>query len=292
MMASEKWCGGQTGMLAVLHTWGQNLFHHPHLHGIVPAGGLSIDKKHWKKTKKSTVLVDVKELSALFQKTFMRQLREAWEYEGIEFSGRAEKYEEIAEWRALFSSIQKPWVVYAKAPSEGATQTLEYLSRYTHSVAISESRVLDLGSEQVTIQYKDYADEDDNGLPKKKILKLDYEEFISRFTKHILPSGYQKIRYYGIWAMRNRKRKLVRCQELLNHVPLLQTMAMIKALVKEKMGIDPTVCGHCGSNDLVTFIIPSSSVFNRSTITRDRFLSRGPPKVEAIPLSDLVKTVV
>jgi len=260
MLGEDKWCGAQAGMLAVLHTWGQNLSHHPHLHCIVPGGGLSFDGEHWKECKKRSVLVDVKELSALFQKTFLRLLRETWEFEGIPFRGEATKYEEIDEWRALFESVQKPWVVYAKAPSSGPKQTLDYLSRYTHSVAISEHRILKLGAEKVKIQYKDYADEDDKGLPKKKELELSYMDFIKKFVKHILPSGFQKIRYFGIWAAANRKTKLLKCQQLLQHVPLQLTMQMIKAIVKQKLGIDPTVCSYCGSPAIVTEIIAAASV--------------------------------
>jgi len=258
MMGEEKWCGAQAGMLAVLHTWGQNLSHHPHLHCIVPAGGLSFDGLRWKACKHKSVLVDVKDLSALFQKTFMRLLRETWETEGIEFSGKAKKYEDLEEWRALFrSSLEKPWVVYAQAPSSGPKQTLAYLSRYTHSVAISEHRILELTEEKVKIRYKDYADEDEKGIPKKKTLKLKYLDFIKLFVKHILPRGFQKIRYFGFWAISNRKRKLAKCQALLQHVPLLLTMKAIKALVKQKLGIDPSVCTACQSPNLVTTILPA-----------------------------------
>ena len=261
MMGQEKWCGAQTGMMAVLHTWGQNLSHHPHLHCVVPAGGLSFDGSRWKATKKQSVLVDVIELSALFQRTFLRLLRETWEFEGIPFRGAAKKYEDLNEWRSLFESVQKPWVVYAKRPSTGPKQTLAYLSRYTHSVAISEHRILELGEQKVKIQYKDYADENEEGIPKKKALELKYMDFIKLFVKHILPSGFQKIRYYGIWAASNRKTKLAKCQGLLKHIPLQLTMKAIKAIVKQKLGIDPTVCSYCGSPDLVTEILEAKSVF-------------------------------
>jgi hypothetical protein len=261
MMAEEKWCGVQTGMMAVLHTWGQNLSHHPHVHCVVLAGSLSFDRKEWKDKKKSSVLVDVKELSALFQQLFLKKLRETWEKDGIDFRGKAEKYHDIEEWRNLFLSIQKPWVVYSQAPSHGAIQTLEYLSRYTHSVAISEHRILELGEKKVTIQYKDYADKDENSLPKTKILNLEYEHFIKKFVKHILPSGYHKIRYFGIWAMTNRKTRLAQAQRLLHHKPLFLRMQAIKALVKEKLGIDPTVCSDCGSPNIVFFILTDKSAF-------------------------------
>lgn len=287
MLIDPKWCGAQPGMMAVLHTWGQNLSHHPHLHCIVPAGGLSKNGKQWMATKKSSVLVDVKELSALFRKTFLKKLREKWEFEGIDFRGKAEKYHDLAEWRQLFLSVEKPWVVYCQAPSHGATQTLEYLSRYTHSVAISEHRILSLGEKKVTIQYKDYAETDEKGLPKKKTLALEYEHFIKKFVKHILPSGFQKIRYFGIWAMTNRKTKLAMAQKLLQHRPLHLTMQAIKALVKEKFGIDPTICSDCGSTDLVVSILAAPSVFGRKQELPPFFVQRPPPKL--LPPNRLVK---
>ena len=255
LMGNEKWCGAQAGMMAVLHTWGQNLSLHPHLHCVVPAGGLSFDETEWVNTQKAGILVDVVKLSALFQKTFLKMLREHWEFEGIEFRGKAQKYEAIQEWRALFESIQKPWVVYVKRPSTGPKQTLEYLSRYTHAVAISEGRILEVHEEKVQIQYKDYADEDENGLPKKKEMDLDGMVFIKKFVQHILPSGFQKIRYFGIWASANRKTKLAKAQKLLNHVPIVLTMQIIKAIIHQKIGIDPTICRHCGSANIVTEIL-------------------------------------
>jgi len=289
-MGNEKWCGAQAGMLAVLHTWGQNLSHHPHLHCIVPAGGLSFDGKTWKNCKKSSVIVDVIELSTLFQKTFLRLLRETWEFDGIPFRGESAKYEDIEEWRTLFESVQKPWVVYAKRPSTGPKQTLAYLSRYTHSVAISEHRILELGEQKVKIQYKDYADERTDGLPKKKELELEYLVFIKKFVKHILPSGFQKIRYYGIWAASNRKTKLTKCQALLEHIPLQLTMKAIKAIVKQKLGIDPTICTYCGSLELVTEILEATTfLVNPNYLNNEKSANhRAPPN---LPLHSLVKWV-
>lgn len=263
LLAQPKWCGGEAGMLAVLHTWGQNLSFHPHLHCIVPAGGLSSDQQQWRPTRYDSVLVDVEVLSELFQKTFLRMLREEWEETGIDFRGKAAKYHDLEEWRDLFIRVEMPWVVYCKAPSMGATQTLEYLSRYTHAVAISEYRILELTADKVKLQYKDYADKDEQGVPKKKPLELDYLEFIRRFVQHILPSGFHKIRYFGIWASANRRTKLQQAQRLLGQVVIPLTMALIKVLVKLKLGIDPTVCGVCGSMDLEVEILPART-FNRS----------------------------
>jgi len=208
-------------------------------------------------------------------------LRETWEFERIPFRGEAIKYEDIQEWRSLFESVQKPWVVYAKRPSTGPKQTLAYLSRYTHSVAISEHRILELGEQKVKIRYKDYVDETGDGLPKKKELELSYMDFIKKFVKHILPSGFQKIRYYGIWAASNRKTKLAKCQELLRHVPLQLTMKAIKAIVKQKLGIDPTLCSYCGSPDLVTEILEVTPPIGNNIYINNgqQDSNRAPPKL-------------
>lgn len=278
MMAMPKWCGAQAGMLAVLHTWGQNLSLHPHLHCIVPAGGLDFEGEKWVNCRKSSVLVDVKDLSKLFRKTFRKMLIEQWESEGIDFCGKAEKYHQIEKWRALFECFNKPWVVYAKAPTAGPNQTLNYLSRYTHSVAISEGRITKLTKKKVHLIYKDYRDEDENGVPKKKPLKLKKTDFLKRFCRHILPSGFQKIRYFGIWAACNRKTKLALCQRLLGHKPLLLTMQAIKAVLKQKLGIDPAVCKHCSSDNIVTFIISPNGELTPKVIPD--FVNRPPPKID------------
>lgn len=255
LMSEAKWCGAQTGMLAVLHTWGKNLTFHPHLHCIVPAGGLSFCGSKWIKSRKDSVLVDVKELSEAYRKTFKRLLIASWESEELVFSKGAREYEDIEKWRSLFDCFNKDWVVYAKAPSKGAEQTLNYLSRYTHSVAISEGRVKALTNDRVHLEYKDYQDEDEQGIPKKKTIWLDQSEFISRFVRHILPSGFHKIRYMGIWASSNRKRKLAKCQALLGIEVTRQTMRVLKRLILEKLGIQPDVCPCCGSSDIRTYIV-------------------------------------
>ena len=281
MMAMPKWCGAQAGMLAVLHTWGSNLSLHPHLHCIVPAGGLDFGGKKWVNCRKSSVLVDVKDLSKLFRKTFRKMLIEHWEMEGIEFGGKAVKYEDIEEWRMLFDCFEKEWVVYAKYPNGGPNQTLNYLSRYTYSVAISEGRITQLTKEDIHLIYKDYRDEDEKGIPKKKPLVLKKEEFLKRFCRHILPSGFQKIRYFGIWAACNRKTKLKKCQQLLKHKPLQLTMQAIKAILKQKLGIDPALCKHCGSDNIVTFIIsPNGELTSK---LKPDFVNRPPPELASKP---------
>lgn len=159
------------------------------------------------------------------------------------------------EWRVLFECFEKDWVVYAKSPNPGLNQTLNYLSRCTHSVAILEGRISELNIEDIHLIYKDYGNQDENGMPKKKPLVLKRMEFMSRFCWHILPSRFQKIRYFGIWPMSNRKTKLAPCQRLLGHKPLLLNLQAIKVILKQNLDIDPAACPHCGSSNIVIFIV-------------------------------------
>ena len=278
MLEDGKWCGARSGMLSILHTWGQNLSFHPHLHCIVPAGGLSFDQQSWVGAKKSKVLVDVMELSKLFRVTFMNQLRTYWEFKGIDFRGSARRYEDIEVWRALFASVDKAWVVHTSSPDCGAHQTLNYLSRYTHAVAISEYRILEVGEQSVQIQYKDYADEAENGLPKKKTMELKGMDFIQRFVQHILPKGFQKIRYYGIWAPCNGQRYLKKCQQLLKQVVYKQSLQAIKALVKQKMGVVSGCCKYCQSQTIVTKVLVQNPIKGLYKANQLR-ISRSPPKI-------------
>ncbi len=150
------------------------------------------------------------------------------------------------------------------------------MSRYTHSIPISEGRIQSVSASDIHIIYKDYRDEDENGIPKKKPMSLPPMSFLKRFAAHILPPYFMKIRYFGIWAPTNRKTKLKKCQQLLKHKPLLLTMQGLKALLKQKLGIDPAVCVHCGSDQLSTYIISPNG--NRSAKRLPSFVNRPPPK--------------
>ena len=275
LMRAKKWCGAQSGMLAVLHTWGKNLSFHPHVHCIVPAGGLSFDGRQWINCRYDSVVVDVQELSAAYRKLFKSQLIEAWELGELEFRGATKAYEDLAKWHSLFACFEKEWVVYAKKPSTGAEQTLNYLSRYTHSVAISEGRIKAVTEKRVLLEKKDYQDEDEQGIPKKKTTWLDQEEFIQRFVHHILPSGFHKIRYMGIWASSNRKRKLAKCQKLLGVQTIRLTMQAIKRLVLEKMGVRPKECPCCSSSDIVTYIVSPNGELTLKVVAN--LSNRAPP---------------
>jgi hypothetical protein len=209
--ADPKHLGAEIGFFAVLHTWGQNLLHHPHLHCVVPGGGLSADGTRWISCRPDFFL-HVRVLGRLFRRLFLKYLQEAFDAGKLQFFSTLEACRERRAFlRYLAPARKSKWVVYAKPPFAGPEDVLRYAARYTHRVAISNDRVLDIADEKVRFRWKDYRD-----ACKKKTMTLTAEEFIRRFLLHVLPEGFQRIRYYGFLANRYRKQKLARCRELLN----------------------------------------------------------------------------
>jgi len=221
LSGQSRWLGAQTGMIAVLHTWGSNLSLHPHLHCIVPCGGLNKDQSAWIPTKKKNFLAPNKEVIApLFRAIFLKHLRRAYEAGQLEFHGQAQVYKDPKQLTKLYRTLQaKKWNVYAKKPFGGPAQIINYLSRYTHRIALSNNRILGLKNGRVTISVKNYKKKDAKGLPLITSLTLCVLEFIRRFLLHVLPKGFQRIRYYGILSTRNRKTKLKKAQQLLQYQP-------------------------------------------------------------------------
>ena len=198
------------GFFAVLHTWGQTLMLHPHLHCVVPAGGLSLDGSRWIACRPRFFL-PVRVLSALFRGLFTAYLDKAYREGKLQFPGELEPLATPDAFnRLLKKTRKKKWVVYAKRPFGGPQQVLDYLGRYTHRVAISNHRLSSLEDGRVTFSWKDYRDGD-----KTKEMTLDAEEFIRRFLIHVLPDGFQKIRYFGFMANRRRAANLALCRELI-----------------------------------------------------------------------------
>jgi len=221
-----KHLGAVIGFLAVLHTWGQTLQHHPHLHCVVPGGGLAPDHSRWISCRKGFFL-PVKVLSRLFRGKFVAYLKAANEQGRLVFHGQSKHLAEDNHFASLLNEVSKlDWVVYAKPPFGGPVQVLKYLARYTHRVAISNQRLVSLSEGEVTFRWKDYAD--GNAV---KEMALDVREFTRRFLLHILPRGFVRIRHYGFLANRCRSEKLECCRRLLAHsankAASLETACMI-----------------------------------------------------------------
>ena len=210
--ADRKRLGAEIGFLAVLHTWGQNLHLHPHLHCVVPGGGISPDGLRWIGCKKQSFFLPVKVLSSLFRRLFLTYLRESYRKGWLNFFGEIAGLARPAAFEALCQQARCiPWVVFVKPPFGGPDQVLKYLARYTHRVAISNRRLLSMEDGRVSFEYKDYADRN-----QTKSMTLAATEFIRRFLLHILPSGFVRIRQFGFLANRARGKKLALCRMLLD----------------------------------------------------------------------------
>jgi hypothetical protein len=205
-----KYLGAQIGCLGLLHTWGQNLLAHPHLHFVVPGGGLSHDGKRWVSCRKR-FFVPVRVLSRLFRGKFLALLQRAFDQQQLEFHGNLHELEHPKAWEAYLETLRnKDWVVYTKPPFGGPHQVLRYLARYTHRVAISNQRLISMEDGKVSFRFKDYTRGN-----RQRIMTLDAYEFLRRFLLHVLPRGFMHIRYYGFLANRNRQQKLQRIRSLL-----------------------------------------------------------------------------
>lgn len=210
LAADPKHLGARIGFFAVLHTWGQNLLHHPHLHCVVPGGGLSPDGSRWIACRPGFFL-PVRVLSRLFRRIFLEHLQQAFDAGELHFSGSLEYLSSPDPFRSYLAPVERiDWVVYAKPPFAGPQKVLDYVGRYTHRAAISNDRLLDIDNGHVTFQWKDYRH------PRRpKTMTLDAEEFIRRFLLHVLPRGFQRIRYYGFLSNRHRKTNLASCRRLI-----------------------------------------------------------------------------
>jgi len=218
--ADPKHLGAEIGFFAVLHSWGQNLLFHPHLHCVVSGGGLSPNGKRWIPCRPGFFL-PVRVLSRLFRRLFLESLEKAFDDGQLQFfSSLQELQNRLVFLRYLARLRKSKWVVYAKAPFAGPQQVLDYVGRYTHRVAISNNRLLAIEDGQVQFRYKDYRDGS-----QQKTMSLSGNEFIRRFLLHVLPDGFQRIRYYGFLGNRHRKEKLQHCRQLLAMVPLEDTPA-------------------------------------------------------------------
>jgi Putative transposase/Transposase zinc-binding domain len=214
--ADPKHLGARIGITAVLHTWGSAMTHHPHVHMIVPGGGIAHDGRHWISSRPA-FLLPVRVLGALFRRLFVTRLIALHEAGRLSFFGAMAHLDDPRAFlRHLASVREKRWVVYAKPPFAGPEAVLAYLSRYTHRVAISNRRLLAFDEAGVTFRYKDYRRDVSD---RKQIMTLATHEFIRRFLLHVLPRGFHRIRHYGLLASSARKATLALARELLNVAP-------------------------------------------------------------------------
>ena len=266
--ADTKHLGAQVGVTLVLHTWGSALTHHPHVHGIVPGGGLSPDGKRWVSCKPGFFL-SVRVLSRLFRRRFVEELQKAHSHGKLQFFGEYAHLVDpkaFAKWLAPMRAVE--WVVYAKRPFAGPEAVLVYLSRYTHRVAIANSRLVALDERGVTFRWKDYRDK---GSTRHKTMTLSADEFMRRFLLHVLPGGFHRIRHFGLLSNANRKVCLENARTLLCVTPPVSDAGTDHSS-PDDWGPKPTfVCRHCGGLMLVV------ETFLRSQTIRAQPRCLGPP---------------
>jgi Putative transposase/Transposase zinc-binding domain len=257
--ADPKHLGATIGFLAVLHTWGQNLQHHPHLHCVIPGGGIGPDRASWIACRKSFFL-PVRVLSRLFRSKFLAYLRQAFLNGDLSFHGKLEVLKAMDKFLGLLrQSACTEWVVYAKPPFGSPEQVLKYLARYTHRVAISNQRLLSCADAQVLFRWKDYASGN-----KQKTMTLDADEFLRRFLLHVLPPGFVKIRHFGFLANRCRKASIALCRGLLDHHAPVPTQPSTSAAVQVSEALPErpaSCCPACKTGRLfvIQIVVPDGS---------------------------------
>ena len=245
--ADPRHLGARIGATLVLHTWGSALTHHPHVHGIVPGGGLSQDGERWVACKPGFFL-PVRVLSRLFRRRFLEELDKAHRAGLLQFFGDDALLADAAAFADWLAPMRKcEWVVYAKRPFAGPEAVLAYLSRYTHRVAISNGRLLALNEHGVTFRWKDYRAK---GNTRHKTMTLSADEFMRRFLLHVLPGGFHRIRHFGLFANAERKNNLARVRELL-HVVASSNAQSDDAEVPAGAGRPTFLCPHCGASMII-----------------------------------------
>ena len=246
--ADPKHLGARIGVLSVLHTWGSALTHHPHVHMIVPGGGISLDGEKWVSCRPGFFL-PVRVLSRLFRRLFLEKLVAAHQAGELQFFGNHAALTDAQAFAAYLAPLRNSeWVVYSKRPFGGPKEVLRYLARYTHRVAISNRRLIALDDNGVTFKWKDYRIE---GCERYKVMTLATSEFIRRFLIHVLPDGFHRIRYYGLLASTTRAENIARARELLA-VPILPIEAIKDASTEAAEPQTPEhPCPCCGGRMII-----------------------------------------
>jgi hypothetical protein len=255
--ADPKHLGAQIGLVAVLHTWGQNLHHHPHVHCVVPGGGTSADGTRWVGCRPGFFL-PVKVLSQLYRRLFLTRLQAAFDAGQLRFFGALANLAGRSVFAACLRPLRAiPWVVYVKRPFGGPEQVLDYLARYSHRVAIANSRLVTLANGRVSFLWKDYRHHD-----KRKVMTLDADEFIRRFLLHVLPDGFHRIRHYGYLANGVRVAKLADCRRLLAAPEPAPPPAAADYRERYQLltGRSLDLCPCCGGRMVEIGVIPRATV--------------------------------
>jgi hypothetical protein len=239
---NPKYLGAEAGAVAILHTWGQTLVYHPHIHMIVPAGGLSEDHTEWKPSGKKFFL-PVRILSMVFRGVLCRLIEKAVERKEIVLPDKSSSFKTIKE-----QCYKNNWVVYCEKPFSCSDSLIQYLGNYTHRVAISNQRIIRHDNGQVSFYYKDY-----KTAGMRKMITLTAEEFIRRFLQHVLPDGFSKIRYFGFLSICNMKTKLAECFDLIEKTCFLPELQGLNALEvwRAISGKDPLLCQKCHAGKMI-----------------------------------------
>jgi putative transposase len=256
--ADPRHLGARIGITAVLHTWGSAMTHHPHIHMIVPGGGISLDSERWISSRPA-FLLPVRVLGKLFRRLFLTKLLELHGAGQLQFFGAHSGLDDPRTFKRLLTQVRrKTWVVYAKPPFSGPEAVLAYLSRYTHRVAISNSRLISFDEAGVAFRYKDYRRTGDE---RYRIMTLAADEFVRRFLLHVLPTGFHRIRHYGLLASAGRRANVARARELLA-VPITEEPAP-----SDKPADRSPACPCCGGRMIITDIFQPA------------FRARAPPRM-------------
>ena len=247
--ADPKHLGARIGATAVLHSWGSAMTHHPHVHMIVPGGGISLDGTHWVRCKPG-LLLPVRVLSRLYRRLFLAALADAHAAGRLAFFGEIEGLRRRGAFDAHLAPLKrKNWFVYAKPPFSGPQAVLAYLGRYTHRVAISNSRLVALDERGVTFRYKDYRR---NGQARYRTMTLSADEFIRRFLLHVLPKGFHRIRHYGLLASAGCKANIARAKELMAApIPEVEPPAVHDAVGPDATTDHRPPCPCCGGRMII-----------------------------------------
>jgi hypothetical protein len=247
--ADPEHLGAEIGFFGVLHTWGQNLLHHPHIHFLVPGGGIAPDGQSWIACRPGFFL-PIRVVSRMFRGLFLRYLQKAFDAGELKFfAAHRHLHEPAAFRRYLAPAWRADWVVYAKRPFAGPEQVLDYVGRYTHRVAISNNRLVSMDDGKVRFHWKDYRDDN-----RRKTMSLPAAEFIRRFLIHVLPDGFHRIRYFGFLSNGHRAQKLALCRELLGMTtadPAADLPADYRDRFEALTGLSLRECPHCHTGIMV-----------------------------------------